>query len=60
MNPVPTGKGLAVVTGASSGIGFELARCAAENGYDLVIAANEPEILEAATKLKEFAMQVEA
>ena len=54
MKPVPTGKGLAVVTGASSGIGCELARCAAENGYDLAIAANEPEILEAATKLKEF------
>jgi len=33
---------LAVVTGASSGIGYELARLFAENGYDLVIAADRP------------------
>jgi short-subunit dehydrogenase len=33
---------LAVVTGASSGIGFELARCCAEQGFDLLIAADEP------------------
>jgi len=32
---------LAVVTGASSGIGYELARLAAEHGYDLVIAADQ-------------------
>src|SRR4029079_5156782 len=31
---------LAVVTGASTGIGFELARCCLSNGYDLVIAAD--------------------
>lgn len=42
MNPVQTGKGLAVVTGASTGIGYELAKCAAEDGYDLAIAADEP------------------
>ena len=41
-------KPLAVVTGASSGIGYELAKIAAENGYDLVIAADRPEIVEAA------------
>ena len=33
---------LAIVTGASSGIGYHLARCAAENGFDLVIAADQP------------------
>jgi len=33
---------LAIVTGASSGIGFELARECAENGFDLLIAADRP------------------
>ena len=32
----------AIVTGASSGIGFELAKRCAEEGYDLLIAADEP------------------
>jgi len=36
------GRLLAVVTGASSGIGFELAKCAAERGYDLIVAADKP------------------
>jgi NAD(P)-dependent dehydrogenase (short-subunit alcohol dehydrogenase family) len=31
---------LAVVTGASSGIGLELARICANDGFDLVIAAD--------------------
>jgi NAD(P)-dependent dehydrogenase (short-subunit alcohol dehydrogenase family) len=33
---------LAVVTGASSGIGLELARECAKNGFDLVVAADRP------------------
>jgi uncharacterized protein len=33
---------LAVVTGASSGIGLELAKLCAENGFDLVVAADTP------------------
>jgi uncharacterized protein len=44
---------LAVVTGASSGIGLELARLCAENGFDLVIAADEARIEEAARELRE-------
>jgi uncharacterized protein len=35
-------RGLAIVTGASSGIGFELARECAKNGFDLVVAADRP------------------
>jgi short-subunit dehydrogenase len=31
----------AIVTGASSGIGFELAKCCAQRGFDLLIAADE-------------------
>jgi uncharacterized protein len=38
---------LALITGASTGIGFELASIAAEEGYDLLVAANE-ELINAA------------
>jgi short-subunit dehydrogenase len=43
---------LAVVTGASTGIGLELARCCAEDGFDLVIAADEGRIEAAAAELR--------
>lgn len=36
---MPNDKPLAVITGATSGIGLELARTFAQNGYDLVITA---------------------
>ncbi|WP_229069978.1 SDR family oxidoreductase [Actinoplanes sp. DH11] len=42
----------AVVTGASSGIGYELARKFAENGYDLLIVAEDAGIEEAANVLR--------
>jgi short-subunit dehydrogenase len=51
---------LAVVTGASSGIGYALARLAAEDGYDLVIAADEPSIIEAKTSFQRHGVTVEA
>lgn len=35
-----TSKPLAMVTGASSGIGYELALICAQRGFDLVIAAD--------------------
>ena len=46
---------LAVVTGASSGIGFELARQFAEHGYDLIIAAEDDAINTATERLKDGA-----
>ncbi len=52
-------KPLAVVTGASSGIGYELAKLCAENGFDLVIAADRP-IEEAAQALRGFGAEVVA
>lgn len=42
MDELKAPRPLAVVTGASSGIGYHLARCAAEHGYDLVVAADTP------------------
>jgi short-subunit dehydrogenase len=42
----------AVVTGASSGIGFELARKFSENGFDLLIVAEDAGIADAADKLR--------
>lgn len=45
----------AVVTGASSGIGFELARQFVENGFDVLIAAEDAGITEAAKSLADGA-----
>jgi uncharacterized protein len=42
----------AVVTGASSGIGYELAQQCVQNGYDVLIAAENDSINEAAERLK--------
>lgn len=51
---------LAVVTGASTGIGFELAKIAAGKGYALVIAADEPDIESAAGRLGDRVESVQA
>jgi uncharacterized protein len=50
---------LAMVTGASTGIGLELARVFAENGFDLIIASESERIAEAAQALSN-GVQVEA
>lgn len=50
---------LAIVTGASSGIGLELAKLCAGKGYDLIIAADRPEISNVASELKALGVNVE-
>jgi len=50
----------AIVTGASTGIGLELARECANNGFDLLIAADEPEIEKAAEELRRLGAKVDA
>jgi uncharacterized protein len=49
---------LAIVTGASSGIGLEIAKLAAKDGYDLIVAADTP-FVEAAPALNELGANVE-
>ena len=49
---------LAIVTGASSGIGLEIAKLAAQDGYDLIVAADTP-FVEAGPALKNFVVDVQ-
>jgi len=49
---------LAIVTGASSGIGLEIAKLAAEDGYDLIVAADTP-FVEAGPALEEYDVEVQ-
>lgn len=51
---------LALVTGASSGIGFELAGRFAENGFDLLINAEDDRLDHAAQRLRESGAGVRA
>ena len=48
----------AIITGASTGIGFELATLAAKDGYDILVVANEPLIDAAARDFKQFGTEV--
>ena len=48
----------AVVTGASSGIGLELAKQFAQHGFDLLIVADSPKIGEAASALRRYNVSV--
>lgn len=50
----------AIVTGASTGIGFELAHLAAQAGYDLLVVADEPLIEASAQDFRRHGTAVEA
>jgi uncharacterized protein len=54
------GEKFAIVTGGSTGIGFELAKHCLDSGYDVLMAADEPQILDAAASLRGSGKQVEA
>lgn len=49
------GRPLGLVTGASSGIGEELAREMVENGFDLIVVAEDEGILDIAAELSDLA-----
>ena len=59
-SPATPDRPLALVTGASTGIGAELAAGLAEQGHDLVVVADEPQIHETATRLRERGGSVQA
>jgi short-subunit dehydrogenase len=54
----PADRPLALVTGASSGIGLELARQFAGHGYDLFVTAEDPAVDARAEELRELGAQV--
>ena len=61
MQETPTGpRPYALVTGASSGIGYELAAKFAREGYDLLIAADVPAIAEAKQAFEALGAQVDS
>lgn len=51
---------LAVITGASSGIGLELARCAISDGCEIFICADDGSIYDAANSMQSTGAQVTA
>jgi short chain dehydrogenase len=57
---MPTTRPLALVTGASTGIGYQLAKCCGKGGFDLFIAADEAEIEQAAADCRSLGVEVEA
>jgi short-subunit dehydrogenase len=57
--PMSASRQFAIVTGASTGIGLELAKCCAREGFDVLIAADEPEIETAANEIRPLGAVVE-
>ena len=60
MNSSTNGRPVAMVTGASTGIGYELAILCAKEGFDLIVVADEPQIEEAAKQFQNYGAQVKA
>ncbi|HEY4425462.1 MAG TPA: SDR family NAD(P)-dependent oxidoreductase [Pyrinomonadaceae bacterium] len=54
------GRPLAMVTGASTGIGYELAILCAKESWDLIVVADEPRIEEAAKQFQNYGVEVHA
>lgn len=48
---------LAIITGASSGLGLELAKQFAHNGYDIAISGSSDRIFEAATSIRDLGVE---
>jgi short-subunit dehydrogenase len=59
-HPADAPRQFALVTGASSGIGLELAKLFAEHDYDVVVAAEDAELDGAADAVRALGAQVEA
>ncbi len=60
MTTTNTSRPLAIVTGASTGIGYELAKECARNGFDLLVVADESAITTAAQDFRALGVNVEA
>jgi uncharacterized protein len=60
VNNPDTARKFAIVTGASVGIGYELAKLCARDRYDLLIAADEPRIFNVADEFRELGVTVQA
>src|SRR4051812_9374378 len=57
---MPFSRQLAIVTGASTGIGYEFALQCAERGFDLIVAADEPAIRDVLEPIRARGAAVEA
>lgn len=55
-----TTRPFAIVTGASAGIGYELAKLCAQNGFDLLVVADEAKIQQAAIDFSAFGVEAQA
>ena len=56
----PSTRPLAIVTGASTGIGYHLAELCARNGFDLLVAADEAAIHQAAQDFQALGVSADA